>query len=251
MAQKITATIRGQIVSADTVRGWNKTTSNLNNILGSWANYGAVCAVFHDGLDVLNNMVKNEALTLTNGKLSALGRQVVDYVLAHAGQYLKFDTKEQRFTAEFKGKDKAEKRAAARGFIDPRHTGEGFKFTAQRNEDGTNPSAVDFALTFAEFREFVKPKKAEQPAQGIKVDTVAKGLEKSLKAIAEAGAVIGTAADFMKALEQLDQLRRELEKAGCAALEKEEKVRAEIATSFLPAQQRADDGVTLKNEKAA
>lgn len=255
MANKITATIRGQVVSADTVRGWNKSAENMNNVFGSWANYGAVCAVFHDGLDVLNNMVKNSALTLSTGKLSALGRQVVDYVLAHAGQYLKFDSKEQRFTAEFKGKDKAEKRAAARVFVDPRAVDSlgapVIKVTAQRDENGANPTAVDFALTFAEFREFTKPKKVADDAQGIKVETVTKGLEKSIKAISESAGMVGTAADFVKALEQLEALRVELAKAGAVALAKEETARADIASTFLPAQQRADDGATLKNEKVA
>lgn len=253
---KVTATIRGQIVSADTVRGWNKSAENMNNVFGNWANYGAVCAVFHDGLDVLNNMVKNSALTLSTGKLSALGRQVVDYVLAHAGQFVRFDSKVQAFAfVQFKGENKTERKSAARAFVDPRAVDSlgapVIKVTAQRDENGVNPSSVDFALTFAEFREFTKPKKVADDAQGIKVETVTKGLEKSIKSISDAAGVIGTAADFMKALEQLEVLKAQLVKAGGEALEKEEKVRAEIATNFLPAQQRADDGVTLKNEKAA
>ncbi|CAD5377346.1 hypothetical protein OF001_U20273 [Pseudomonas sp. OF001] len=252
---KVTATIRGQVVSADTVRGWNKSAENMNNVFGSWANYGAVCAVFHDGLDVLNNMVKNSALTLSTGKLSALGRQVVDYVLAHAGQFVRFDSKVQAFAfVQFKGENKTERKAAARVFVDPRAVDSlgapAIKVTAQRDENGVNPSAVDFALTFAEFREFTKPKKVADDAQGIKVETVTKGLEKSIKAISEAAGMVGTAADFVKALEQLEALRVELTKAGAVALAKEETARADIASAFLPAQQRADDGVTLKGEAA-
>lgn len=253
---KVTATIRGNTVTTQTVAGWNKSASNVNQIITLWANYGAVCAVFHDSLDVLNNMVKNSAFVLSTGKLSALGRQAVDYVTAHAGQFVKFDGKESKFVfVQFKGEGKAERKLAARGFVDPSATDKDgqpvVKFTAQRDENGVNPSAVDFALTFDQFREFTKPKKVADTSAGVKVETITKGLEKSVKAIGEAAGMVGTAADFRAALEQLEILRDQLMKAGCEALEREEKVNAEMLSSFLPAQQRADDGVTLKGEKAA
>lgn len=252
---KVTATIRGNVVTSNTVTGWNKSASNVNQIITLWANYGAVCAVFHDGLDVLNNMLKNSAFTLSTGKLSALGRQAVDYITAHAGQFVKFDGKTNAFIfVQFKGEGKAERKIAARGFVDPSAVDKDgqpvVKFTAQRGEDGANPSNVDFTLSFDEFREFSKPKKTADAPAGIKVETIGKGIEKSVKAVTEASEVVGSVADFAKALEQLDSLRKQLEIAGAAAMDKEAKANAEILSTFLPPQQRADDGATLKNEVA-
>ncbi len=250
---KVTANIRGNIVSSATVTGWNKSASNINQIITLWANYGAVCAVFHDGLDVLNNMVKNSAFTLSTGKLSTLGRQTVDYILAHTGQFVRFDSKAQVFAfVQFKGEGKAERKIAARGFVDPRAVDENgqpvVKFTAQRDENGNNPACLDFALSFEEFREFTKPKKsAEKPA--ITAAKIATALEKQVKEISESE-LKGTMDDFYKALAQIDALRAQLVKAGAAALDAEQSARADILESFLPAQQRADDGATLKSEVA-
>ncbi len=250
---KVTATIRGNIVTSATVTGWNKSASNVNQTITLWANYGAVCAVFHDGLDVLNNMVKNSAFTLSTGKLSALGRQVVDYVTAHCGQFVKFDSKANAFAfVQFKGEGKAERKIAARGFVDPGAADENgqpvVKFTAQRDENGGNPSCLDFALTFEQFREFSKPKKTAEKST-VTAAKVAALLEKQVKEITESE-LKGDSADFIKAMAQIDSLRALLVKAGAAAIESEQSARAEIMDTFLPAQSRADDGATLKNEAA-
>lgn len=193
--------IRGQKVTTATFRNLQKQINNLPQALTVAANYGAFCLVFHNGPDMLNNLIASPALTLSTGKPSKLGKEVIAYVLAHCGQFVVFDYKSGKFAQKkFKGKEAKANKEAARGFINP-ETGE---FTARPDENGSAPENVDFALTFEQWRTFTKPAEEKAPAS-MKAATIVGQLEK-LAAAFDEGRVAATAEEAAAMLDHLTKV---------------------------------------------
>lgn len=179
-------TIHGQAVTGRTIEGFKKSAESLNDTITVWANYGAFCSVFHNGHDVLNNMLALPAFKLASGKPSALGKKVIEYVLAHTGQFLVLQDGGKFAQKVFKGKEAKANKEAARGFVNPA-TGE---FTARLDGDSI-PDNVDFSLTFAQFAEFVKPKADKPTDKSVKASTLV-GQFAKLSENFKSGKVIGT-----------------------------------------------------------
>ena len=201
MTKQANVVIRGKSYDLKAFNGLQKSAATANETIGIMANYAAAQAVFHDNFDALQNLIKGSPFALSSGQLSATGKKVVEYIKAHAGQYLKFDQKEGRWASEFKGKDRAEKRAAARGFINPENPDAGL--ICKRDETGQNPEDMSFSLTFDQFLSLVKEGKKEDKPEGVKVSTIVGQLKKAK----EAPALLGSAEELGAALAELEAVK--------------------------------------------
>ena len=195
--------IRGKAFDLKAITSLQKSTSGINENISIVANYCAAQAVFFDNYNPINGLLKGAPFTLQGGQLSALGKKVADYVKAHAGNYLQFDAKESLWKSkEFKGAGKAEKRAAARGFVNP----EGAKdaLVCKLADDGSAPADMAFAMTFDQFLNMVKEPKQKQ--EGVKVTGVTGAMKKAI----DAELLVGSSEELAAALDQLKALQAKL-----------------------------------------
>lgn len=219
-----TLTVKGQTIGKAKFDSLLKAVGSINENVETLATYCAGLAVVHNDLDAINKrLLSLESFRLSSGEFNALGKKVIAYIRAHVSCFMTYDAQKKAFAyVKFTGKDASEKKAAARGFIDPR-TGE----IVCLFEALVTPESISFPMTFADFLSFKKEKEESDRPKSTKVGTVISSLEKTAQA-AIAGTTAGTAEEYATAIGKALDLIKALAVAGGEALAQQWKAESDI-----------------------
>jgi hypothetical protein len=189
MTTQKTVTVGGKVITGQQIAAFKTGAKTAGENLTVWANACAV-QLYQGNANWINDLFEVPTMRLTNGKLSAAGKNVLAYIKAHA-PCVSFNTAKGKIVYSDNNKTK----------------GKAFRQTGIDSPllDAAGEPTTDFPLTFSEFLNWEKAKGEPKAPASLKASTVSGQVEKALTELA-AGNFAATAEECAALASQLAAL---------------------------------------------
>jgi hypothetical protein len=221
--------VRGATFDNVKIARLTKRLDNVGDAITTIVNAGALQVAQHGNINWINDLLNHDLMRIKSGKLSALGKNVAEYAIAHFPR-LAWDTENEKMVAKKYNADHIHATHFVAVGLDVVPTVE--------NDDGEQVPALDycaakvgkkvyklhgdFQLTFSQFLEFkANQTKAEKnegdEVKSVKADSVSKQIDKYLEAFDEKR-FVGSVDDLAAVRTKLHALYTKLDAAHTAAV---------------------------------
>ena len=183
-ANKSVVTVAGKIITGQQITAFKNSTANAGENMTVYANACAI-QLYQGNPNWANDLFALPTMRLTNGKLSAMGKNVLAYMKAHAPRVHYNSTKGKIV------------------FSDAKSLGKSFTVTGGGAPllDAAGEPSTDFPMGYTDFLNWSKPKQEKAPVS-LKAATVSGQINKALAEI--------TAGNFAATAEEAASLAAEL-----------------------------------------
>ena len=183
-ANKTVVTVAGKIITGQQIAAFKTSTANAGETMTVYANACAV-QLYQGNPKWSNDLFALPTMRLANGKLSAMGKNVLAYMKAHAPR-VHYNTAKGKIV-----------------FSDAKALGKAFTVTGGGAPllDAAGEPSTDFPMGYTDFLNWSKPKQEKAPAS-LKAATVSGQINKALAEL--------TAGNFAATAEEAASLAAEL-----------------------------------------
>ena len=183
-ANKTVVTVAGKIITGQQIAAFKTSTANAGENMTVYANACAV-QLYQGNANWVNDLFALPTMRLANGKLSAMGKNVLAYIKAHAPR-VNFNSTKGKIV-----------------FSDAKALGKAFTVTGGGAPllDAAGEPTTDFPMGYTDFLNWSKPKQEKAPAS-LKAATVSGQINKALAEL--------TAGNFAATAEEAASLASEL-----------------------------------------